>query len=63
MPQFILNIWSVPFALGGTSLLIVVVVAMDFMAQLQTHMMSGQYDSLMKKSNLKNYGKSGIQKK
>lgn len=62
MPQFILNIWSVPFALGGTSLLIVVVVAMDFMAQLQTHMMSGQYDSLMKKSNLKNYGKSGVQK-
>jgi len=62
MPQFILNIWSVPFALGGTSLLIVVVVAMDFMAQLQTHLMSGQYDSLMKKSNLKNYGKSGVQK-
>jgi preprotein translocase subunit SecY len=63
MPQFILNIWSIPFALGGTSLLIVVVVAMDFMAQLQTHMMSGQYDSLMKKSNLKNYGKSGVQTK
>ncbi|MCF6318215.1 MAG: preprotein translocase subunit SecY [Proteobacteria bacterium] len=62
MPQFILNIWSVPFALGGTSLLIVVVVAMDFMSQLQTHLMSGQYDSLMKKSNLKNYGKSGVQK-
>jgi len=62
MPQFILNIWSVPFALGGTSLLIVVVVAMDFMAQLQTHLMSGQYDSLMKKSNLKNYGKSGVQR-
>ena len=63
MPQLILNIWSIPFALGGTSLLIVVVVAMDFMAQLQTHMMSGQYDNLMKKSNLKNYGKSGIQRK
>ncbi len=63
MPQFILNIWSIPFALGGTSLLIVVVVAMDFMAQLQTHLMSGQYDSLMKKSNIKNYGKSGVQKR
>ncbi|HFC29411.1 MAG TPA: preprotein translocase subunit SecY, partial [Oceanospirillales bacterium] len=64
LPQFILNFApSVPFALGGTSLLIVVVVAMDFMAQLQTHLMSGQYDSLMKKSNIKNYGKSGIQRK
>jgi preprotein translocase subunit SecY len=63
MPQFILNIWQVPFALGGTSLLIVVVVAMDFMAQLQTHLMSGQYDSLLKKSNLKNYGKSGVQRR
>lgn len=63
MPQVILNFWSIPFALGGTSLLIVVVVAMDFMAQLQTHLMSGQYDNLMKKSNLKNYGKSGIQKR
>jgi preprotein translocase subunit SecY len=63
MPQFILNFWQVPFALGGTSLLIVVVVAMDFMAQLQTHLMSGQYDSLMKKSNLKNYGKSGVQRR
>jgi len=63
MPQFVLNIWSIPFALGGTSLLIVVVVAMDFMTQLQTHLMSGRYDSLMKKSNLKNYGKSGIQRK
>ena len=64
MPQFILNFApSVPFALGGTSLLIVVVVAMDFMAQLQTHLMSGQYDSLMKKSNIKSYGKSGVQRK
>jgi len=63
MPQVILNFWSIPFALGGTSLLIVVVVAMDFMAQLQTHLMSGQYDNLMKKSNLKNYGKSGVQRR
>ena len=63
LPEFVLQAWSVPFALGGTSLLIVVVVAMDFMAQLQNHLVSGQYDSLLKKSNLKNYGKSGIKKK
>lgn len=63
LPQLIMNWKQIPFALGGTSLLIVVVVAMDFMAQLQTHLMSGQYDSVMKKSNLKNYGKSGIQKR
>lgn len=63
MPQFVLQFWKIPFALGGTSLLIVVVVAMDFMAQLQTHLMSGQYEGLMKKSNIKNYGKSGAQKR
>jgi preprotein translocase subunit SecY len=50
---------NVPFYLGGTSLLIVVVVVMDFMAQVQSHMMTHQYDSLMKKSNLKGYG-SGV---
>jgi len=42
----------VPFQLGGTSLLIVVVVCMDFMAQVQSHLMSHQYESLMKKSNI-----------
>ncbi len=60
MPEWVTSYFNVPFALGGTSLLIVVVVAMDFMAQLQTHLMSQQYDSLFKKTNLKNYGKSGV---
>ena len=46
---------NVPFYLGGTSLLIVVVVVMDFMAQVNAHMMSSQYDKLLKKANLKNY--------
>ena len=45
---------------GGTSILIVVVVAMDFMAQVQAHMVSHQYDSLLKKANLKTYGRSGV---
>ncbi|MFT5419436.1 MAG: preprotein translocase subunit SecY [Candidatus Endobugula sp.] len=56
MPQFIIVATSIPFYLGGTSLLIVVVVLMDFMSQVQSHLMSSQYDSLMKKSNLKGYG-------
>ena len=59
MPQFLVVMWNVPFYLGGTSLLIVVVVVMDFMAQVQSHMMSQQYDSVMKKANLKNYGSAG----
>ncbi len=59
MPQFLVVMWNVPFYLGGTSLLIVVVVVMDFMAQIQSHMMSQQYDSVMKKANLKNYGGTG----
>ena len=45
--------WHVPFYFGGTSLLIVVVVIMDFMAQVQAHLMSHQYESIMKKANLK----------
>ena len=57
LPQFLVVAANVPFYLGGTSLLIVVVVVMDFMAQVQTHMMSQQYESLLKKSNLKNYGR------
>lgn len=57
MPQFLVVMWNVPFYLGGTSLLIVVVVVMDFMAQVQSHLMSNQYDGLMQKANLKNYGK------
>ena len=56
LPQFLVVTWNVPFYLGGTSLLIVVVVVMDFMAQVQSHMMSHQYDSVMKKANLKGYG-------
>jgi len=57
LPQFLVVVWNVPFYLGGTSLLIVVVVVMDFMAQVQSHLMSHQYDSLLKKSNLKSYGR------
>ena len=48
--------FNAPFYFGGTSLLIVVVVVMDFMSQVQSHLMSRQYESLMKKSNLKGYG-------
>lgn len=53
MPELIRAFWSVPFNFGGTSLLIVVVVVMDFTAQIQAHLMSHQYESLMKKANLK----------
>lgn len=56
LPQFLQVAANVPFYLGGTSLLIVVVVVMDFMSQVQAHLMSHQYESLMKKSNLKGYG-------
>jgi preprotein translocase subunit SecY len=59
LPQFLILATDVPFYLGGTSLLIAVVVVMDFMSQVQSHLMSSQYDSLMKKSNLKGYG-SGV---
>lgn len=59
LPEFLIVVTNVPFYLGGTSLLIVVVVLMDFMSQVQAHLMSHQYESLMKKSNLKGYG-SGV---
>ena len=52
LPEFLIVRWNVPFYFGGTSLLIVVVVAMDFMAQIQAHLMSHQYESLLKKANL-----------
>lgn len=52
LPQGLMAVWSVPFYFGGTSLLIVVVVVMDFMAQVQAYLMSHQYESLMKKSSL-----------
>lgn len=57
LPQFLMVSANVPFYLGGTSLLIVVVVVMDFMSQVQSHLMSHQYDSVMKKANLQSYGK------
>ncbi|MCU7958858.1 MAG: preprotein translocase subunit SecY [gamma proteobacterium symbiont of Bathyaustriella thionipta] len=53
LPEFLIVGWQVPFYFGGTSLLIIVVVVMDFMAQVQAHLMSHQYDGLMKKANLK----------
>ncbi len=53
LPEFLILYWRVPFYFGGTSLLIIVVVVMDFVAQIQSHMMSHQYDGLMKKANLK----------
>ena len=49
---------GVPFQFGGTSLLIVVVVVMDFMSQLQAHLMSHHYPGLLKKANLLGYGRS-----
>ncbi len=52
LPEFLYVKWNVPFYFGGTSLLIVVVVCMDFMAQVQTLIMSRQYESLLKKANL-----------
>ncbi len=60
LPQFLVISANVPFYLGGTSLLIVVVVVMDTMAQVQSHLMSNQYESLLKKSNLKGYGGGGL---
>lgn len=56
LPIWLNVAFNVPFYLGGTSLLIVVVVVMDFMAQVNAHLMSSQYEKLLKKANLKNYG-------
>lgn len=56
LPEFMMITWNVPFYFGGTSLLIIVVVVMDFMAQVQAHIMSYQYESLLKKANLKTGG-------
>ncbi|MFI3194855.1 MAG: preprotein translocase subunit SecY [Methylococcaceae bacterium] len=52
LPEFLIVYWNVPFYFGGTSLLIIVVVVMDFISQMQTHVMSQQYEGLMKKANL-----------
>jgi preprotein translocase subunit SecY len=57
LPEFMIVAFNITFQLGGTALLIVVVVAMDFMSQVQAHLMSSQYAKLMEKSNLKNYGR------
>jgi preprotein translocase subunit SecY len=56
LPEFLILGWNVPFYFGGTSLLIIVVVVMDFMAQVQAHLMSHQYESLMKKANFSKRG-------
>jgi preprotein translocase subunit SecY len=60
LPDIFRVLWAVPFYFGGTSVLIVVVVIMDFIAQIQAHLISHQYDSLMKKANLRSYGRSGV---
>ncbi len=59
LPEFMIVYFKVPFYFGGTSLLILVVVVMDFFAQLQAHMMSHQYEGLLKKANLKGVGRPG----
>lgn len=53
IPEFLIVNWNVPFYFGGTSLLIIVVVTMDFMAQVQAYVMTHQYESLLKKANFK----------
>jgi preprotein translocase subunit SecY len=60
LPLMLISTANIPFYFGGTSVLIVVVVVMDFMSQVQSHLMSHQYESLMKKSNLKGYGSGGL---
>jgi preprotein translocase subunit SecY len=57
LPEFLISRFSVPFYFGGTSLMIIVVVIMDFQAQVAAHLMSHQYEGLMKKANLRGYGK------
>ncbi len=60
MPELVRMFYpSMPFSFGGTSLLILVVVTMDFMSQLQAHAMSHQYEGMMQKANLRNYGRGG----
>jgi len=56
LPEFMILKWNVPFYFGGTSLLIIVVVTMDFMSQVQAYIMSHQYESLLKKANFKGSG-------
>ena len=60
LPEFLIVYWNVPFYFGGTSLLIIVVVVMDFVAQVQAHLMSHQYDGLLKKANLRGQRRPGV---
>jgi len=60
LPMFLINELNMPFYFGGTSLMIIVVVVMDFIAQVQSHLMSTRYDSLLKKSNLRGGGMGGL---
>lgn len=60
LPMFLMKAWNVPFYFGGTSLLIAVVVLMDFMSQVQAHLMSTRYDGLLKKTKLKGGGNGGL---
>jgi preprotein translocase subunit SecY len=53
IPELMIVKWNVPFYFGGTSLLIIVVVTMDFMQQVQAYAMSNQYESLLKKTNFR----------
>lgn len=59
LPEFLILKWNVPFYFGGTSLLIIVVVTMDFMSQVQAYVMSHQYEALLKKANFKGSGFPG----
>ncbi len=60
LPEFARMFYpTMPFSFGGTSLLILVVVTMDFMSQMQAHAMSHQYEGMMQKANLRNYGRGG----
>lgn len=62
LPEFLILTWNVPFYFGGTSLLIIVIVTMDFMSQVQSHVMSSQYDSLLKKASFKSNNSKYITK-
>ena len=57
VPEFLNLKFNVPFYFGGTSLLIVVVVAMDFMSQVQAYLMSHQYERLLRKTNFQGFGR------
>ena len=60
VPEFLNLRFNVPFYFGGTSLLIVVVVTMDFMSQVQAYLMSHQYESLLKKTNFRGFGPGSL---